>query len=185
MNQRRSFLKTSAVLASALGVPAFSRAAKAAGTPTLALPPERTLRLYNTHTGETLRSVFWAEGQFIPEALTDINKLLRDHRNNSIAAIDPQLLLLLDKVSAKFGAQNVLHVISGYRSPESNRLLAEQSGGVARHSMHIEGKAIDIRMPGQDLKSLHKAALAAQGGGVGYYPDSQFVHMDTGRPRHW
>jgi uncharacterized protein YcbK (DUF882 family) len=78
-----------------------------------------------------------------------------------------------------------LHVISGYRSPETNRKLAAASGGVARHSMHLEGKAIDVRMPGRDLASLHKAAMAAKGGGVGYYPESQFVHMDTGRPRHW
>ncbi len=181
MNQRRSFLKSSVVLASALGAPALARAAGTAS----AAPGERTLRLYNTHTGESLRSVFWAEGQFLPDALADINKLLRDHRNNSISTMDPQLLVLLDKVSAQFGSNKVLHVISGYRSPESNRLLAERSNGVARHSMHMEGKAIDVRMPGLDLATLHKAALGAKGGGVGYYPDSQFVHMDTGRLRHW
>ncbi len=94
--------------------------------------------------------------------------------------------MLLDQVSAKFGGSDVLHVISGYRSPESNALLAAAAGsGVAKHSMHLEGKAIDIRMPGRDLASLHKAALSLGAGGVGYYPDSQFVHMDTGRVRHW
>jgi uncharacterized protein YcbK (DUF882 family) len=178
MNKRRSFLKTSAVLASALSVPALARAAVAA-------PNERMLRLYNTHTGESIKSVFWADGQFVPEALVDINKLLRDHRNNSIANMDPQLLLLLDQVSAKFGGTEVLHVISGYRSPESNAKLAAASGGVAKHSMHLEGKAIDIRMPGRDLAQLHKAALGLVAGGVGYYPSSQIVHMDTGRVRHW
>jgi uncharacterized protein YcbK (DUF882 family) len=178
MNQRRSFLKTSAVLATALGVPALARAAVAA-------PHERVLRLYNTHTGESIKSVFWAEGQFIPEAVADINKLLRDHRSNTVAQMDPQLLLLLDKVSGKFGGSDVLHVISGYRSPETNAKLAKASGGVAKHSMHLEGKAIDIRMPGRDLAALHKAAMAEQAGGVGYYPSSQFVHLDTGRPRHW
>ena len=177
MNQRRSFLKSSVVMA-ALGVPALARSAAPA-------PNERMLRLYNTHTGETLSSVFWAEGQFLPDALRDINKLLRDHRNDSIAAIDPQLLILLDKVSAQVDSKQVLHVISGYRSPQSNRLLAERSGGVARHSLHMEGKAIDVRMPGHKLANLHKAALQARAGGVGYYPDSQFVHLDTGRPRHW
>jgi uncharacterized protein YcbK (DUF882 family) len=177
MTHRRSFLKSSAVLASALAVPALARAAAA--------PYERTLRLYNTHTGETLRSVFWAEGKFVPEALDDINKLLRDHRNNRIEAIDPQLLVLLDRVSAQFGNSQLLHVISGYRSPESNRKLAERSGGVAKHSLHMDGKAIDVRIPGRDLANLHKAALQARGGGVGYYPDSQFVHMDTGRVRSW
>lgn len=181
MNQRRSFLKSSVVLASALSVPAFARAAQTTNVE----PVERTLRLYNTHTGESLRSIFWAEGQFLPDALKDINKLLRDHRNNTISQIDPQLLMLLDSVSSKFGGTDVLHVISGYRSPESNRKLAAASGGVAKHSMHLEGKAIDVRMPGRDLAQLHKAALAVRGGGVGYYPSSQFVHMDTGRVRTW
>ena len=178
MNQRRSFLKSSVVLASVIGMPALAKAAQPA-------PAERTLRLYNTHTGESLRSVFWAEGQFIPDALKDINKLLRDHRNDKIAEMDPKLIVLLNDVSDKFGDNQVLHIISGYRSPESNAKLAAASNGVARHSMHMEGKAIDIRMPGKDLAQLHKAAMAMKSGGVGYYPDSQFVHMDTGRVRYW
>ena len=178
---RRSFLKSSVALASALSVPALSKAAATA----TAAPGERTLRLYNTHTGESIKSVFWAEGQFIPEALNDINKILRDHRNGKIASMDPALLTLLERVSAQFGNNKILHVISGYRSPETNQLLANQSNGVAKHSMHMEGKAIDIRMPGTDLKQLHKAALAVRGGGVGYYDQSQFVHMDTGRVRTW
>jgi uncharacterized protein YcbK (DUF882 family) len=178
MNQRRSFLKKSVAVASALSMPALARAAVAA-------PHERILRFHNTHTGESLKSVFWAEGQFIPEALQDINKLLRDHRSNTIATMDPELLLLVQKVSAQFGSNNVVHIISGYRSPETNAKLAAASGGVAKHSMHLEGKAIDLRLPGKDLRQVHKAALALKGGGVGYYHDSQFVHMDTGRLRHW
>ena len=178
MNRRRSFLKTSAVLASALSVPALARAAVAA-------PNERTLRLYNTHTGETVKSVFWADGQFIPDALQDLNKVLRDHRNNKVAAIDPQLLVLLNEVGGKFGDNPLIHVISGYRSPESNAKLHANSSGVAKHSMHMDGKAIDIRLPGKDLAQLRKAAMTMHRGGVGYYPDSQFVHMDTGRVRYW
>ena len=178
MNQRRSFLKSSVVLASAIGLPALAKAAQPA-------PAERTLRLYNTHTGESLRSVFWAEGQFIPDALKDINKLLRDHRNDKIAEMDPKLILLLNDVSGKFGDGQTLHIISGYRSPESNAKLAAASNGVAKHSMHMDGKAIDIRLPGKDLAQLHKAAMSMKAGGVGYYPDSQFVHMDTGRVRYW
>jgi uncharacterized protein YcbK (DUF882 family) len=177
MNQRRSFLKSSVALASVIGMPALAKAAQSA-------PGERTLRLYNTHTGESLKSVFWAEGQFIPDALQDINKLLRDHRNNKIAPIDPKLLVLLDEVGSKLGGSQ-LHIISGYRSPESNAKLAAASNGVARHSMHMDGKAIDIRMPGKNLAHVHKAAMAMRGGGVGYYPSSQFVHMDTGRVRSW
>jgi uncharacterized protein YcbK (DUF882 family) len=178
MNQRRSFLRSSVVLASAASMPVLAKAATAA-------PNERMLRLYNTHTGESLRSVFWAEGRFIPDALQDINKLLRDHRNDKVSEMDPQLLVLLDQVSAKFGDQHVLHVISGYRSPESNNKLRANSGGVAKHSLHMDGKAIDVRIPGRDIAKLHKAALAVRGGGVGYYPESQFVHMDTGRLRSW
>lgn len=178
MNQRRSFLKSSVALASAISLPALAKNAQAA-------PGERTLRLYNTHTGETVRSVFWAEGQFIPDALQDINKVLRDHRNNKIAPIDPQLLVLLNEVSAKFGDNQLVHVISGYRSPESNAMLHAHSSGVAKRSMHMDGKAIDIRLPGKDLAQLRKAAMSMRAGGVGYYPSSQFVHMDTGRVRYW
>ena len=105
MNQRRSFLKSSVVLASALGAPAIARAATAVPV----MPTERTLRLYNTHTGESLRSIFWAEGKFLPDALKDINRLLRDHRNNTIAPIDPELLVLIDKVSAQFGL-SLIHI---------------------------------------------------------------------------
>jgi uncharacterized protein YcbK (DUF882 family) len=184
MNHRRSFLKSSAVLASVLGTPAIVRAAPAVAS-TLAMPHERTLRMYNTHTGESLRTVFWAEGKFVPDAMNDINKLLRDHRNNQVAQMDPKLLFLLDQVSNAVGGDSVVHIISGYRSPASNQLLADTTDGVARHSMHLDGKAIDVRIPGRNLASLHKAALHAGGGGVGYYPDSQFVHMDTGRLRHW
>jgi uncharacterized protein YcbK (DUF882 family) len=189
MNQRRSFLKSSVVLASVLGTPAVSRAAAqpaaAAPVPPAAAPGERILRLHNTHTGESLRTVFWAEGQFIPDALQDINKLLRDHRNNQVAQIDPQLLVLLDRISAQFGDHPTFQVISGYRSPETNEMLHENTSGVAKHSLHMEGKAIDVRIAGQDLAKLHKMAMAARAGGVGYYPDSQFVHMDVGRVRYW
>jgi uncharacterized protein YcbK (DUF882 family) len=177
MTQRRSFFKSSVALASVIAVPGLAKAAQSA-------QGERVLRLYNTHTGESLKSVFWAEGQFIPDSLQDINKLLRDHRNNKIAPIDPKLLVLLDEVGNKLGDAQ-LHIISGYRSPESNAKLAANGKGVAKHSMHMDGKAIDIRMPGKSLVHVHKAAMAARGGGVGYYADSQFVHMDTGRVRYW
>lgn len=178
MNHRRSFLKASLVLASGSSLPMIAKAS-------IGMPAERKLSLYNTHTGESVSRVFWAEGQFIPEALQDINKVLRDHRNNAISSIDPQLLLLLDQVNGKMGSNATLHIISGYRSPESNALLNANTTGVAKHSMHMDGKAIDIRMPGRDLGQLRKAAMALRGGGVGYYPDSQFVHMDTGRLRSW
>jgi uncharacterized protein YcbK (DUF882 family) len=152
---------------------------------TSAAPGERVLRLYNTHTGEKLNRVFWAEGQFDKDALKDINKVLRDHRTNKIADMDPELLLLLTTVNQKMDNNRELHIISGYRSPESNAKLHSASGGVAKRSLHMEAKAIDIRIPGKDLKMLQRAAMSIKGGGVGYYPDSQFVHMDTGRVRYW
>lgn len=179
MMQRRDFLKSSLLFAApTLSIPAFAKTAQAA-------PGERTLRLYNTHTGERVNSVFWAEGQFIPDSLKDLNKVLRDHRSNKIAEMDPQLLLLLDELNGKLGNGKELHIISGYRSPESNAKLHAGSNGVAKRSLHMDGKAIDIRLPGKDLKMVHRAAMSLRGGGVGYYADSQFVHMDTGRVRYW
>ncbi len=179
MMQRRAFLKSSLFLAApTLSIPALANAAQAA-------PGERTLRLYNTHTGEKLSTTFWAEGEFIPDAMKDINKVLRDHRNNKVAEMDPELLLLLTQLNGKLDNNKELHIISGYRSPESNAKLHAASGGVAKRSLHMDAKAIDIRLPGKDLRMLHKAAMSLKGGGVGYYADSQFVHMDTGRVRYW
>ena len=179
MMQRRAFLKSSLFLAApSLSLPALAKTAQPASG-------ERVLRLYNTHTGEKLKSTFWAEGEFIPDAMKDINKVLRDHRNNKIAQMDPELLLLLTQLNDKLDNKRELHIISGYRSPESNAKLRAASGGVARHSLHMDAKAIDIRLPGKDLKMLHKAAMSLKGGGVGYYASSQFVHMDTGRVRYW
>jgi uncharacterized protein YcbK (DUF882 family) len=187
MTERRSFLKGSLALASSLSVPGLAHAARVTpeGASSLVPQGERILRFYNTHTGESLRTVFLAGGQFVADALQDINKVLRDHRSNTVAKMDPQLLLLLDQLNDKLGNYRPLHIISGYRSPETNRKLAAASGGVARHSMHLEGKAIDIRIPGLDLANVKKAAASLKGGGVGYYPSSQFVHMDTGRVRYW
>lgn len=179
MMQRRAFLKSSLLLAApTLSIPALAKTAQPASG-------ERVLRLYNTHTGEKLKTTFWAEGEFIPDAMKDINKVLRDHRNNKIAQMDPELLLLLTQLNDKLDNSRELHIISGYRSPESNAKLHANSNGVAKRSLHMDAKAIDIRLPGKDLKMLHKAAMSLKGGGVGYYASSQFVHMDTGRVRYW
>ena len=178
MINRRNFLKHSALLACTLGSAALARTAFAA-------MPEKSLKLYNTHTGETFSDVFWADGQFLPESLHDINYLLRDHRSDKVMPIDTNLLSLLEKVSEQIGPSHTVHIISGYRSPETNQLLADRSNGVARHSLHLEGKAIDIRVPGQTLTSVRQIAMNLRGGGVGFYPDSQFVHIDTGRIRSW
>lgn len=150
-----------------------------------ALDRSKKLSFHNLHTGENLRAEFWAEGKFIPEALGEINRVLRDHRTNEISAIDPALLDLLHALQRKIETKETFHVISGYRSPASNAKLRTHSGGVATHSLHMSGKAIDIALPGCKLTDLRRAALSLRAGGVGYYPASGFVHVDTGHVRHW
>ncbi|MGE3335030.1 MAG: DUF882 domain-containing protein [Rhodospirillaceae bacterium] len=176
LNRRRFFLTGLATTACLVARPRFALAA-----------PERprTLAFQNLHTGERVSTDYWADGQYIPGSLEEISKVLRDHRNGAAHAIDPNLLDLLHTVHGKLETSQPFHVISGYRSPESNAKLAAASSGVAKHSMHMDGKAIDIRIPGTDLLNLHKAAKSLKGGGVGYYAASNFVHMDVGRVRYW
>lgn len=184
--KRRQFLKFGA-LAAAVSWSALP--ARAAGATHSALrgatAPERALAFYNTHTGESLRTIYWAEGGYLRQALLDINHVLRDHRTNAVKEMSPALLDFLYSINNAVDASQPFHIISGYRSPDTNAMLAARSGGVARHSMHLDGKAIDIRIPGRDLSQIRRAALILQSGGVGYYPDSDFVHMDVGRVRQW
>ncbi|MEZ4601439.1 MAG: DUF882 domain-containing protein [Syntrophotaleaceae bacterium] len=147
---------------------------------------EKTLSFYNTHTGEELKNVvFWADGRYLPETMRDINYLLRDFRNNETADIDPLLCDQLFSVRQKLGTDRPFHIISGYRSPETNSMLRSRSSGVAKKSLHLVGRAVDVRVPGSHLVDLRKAALALEAGGVGYYPTSNFVHLDTGPVRRW
>lgn len=173
---RRKFLKLG-MLAAALPLPASASAWLAA--------PERRLSFHNLHTGENVNLPYWVQGEYVPDSLAEINHVLRDYRNDQVAAIDVRLLDLLDHVKAQLGTSQPFQVISGYRSPATNRMLSERSSGVAKHSLHMEGKAIDIRIPGIQLADLRKTGLALQGGGVGYYPTSDFVHLDVGRVRTW
>jgi uncharacterized protein YcbK (DUF882 family) len=164
----------------------FSPRGKSQSVSRHAAPPgERILRLYNTHTGESLRSsVFWAEGQFIPDALQDINKLLRDHRNNKVRPWTRNCWSCSTR-SAPSSAPSDLARDFGLPLAGIEREAAREHTGVAKHSLHMEGKAIDVRIPGKDLPSCTSVAMSAKAGGVGYYPDSQFVHMDVGRVRYW
>ena len=173
---RRKFLKLG-MLAAAMPLPASASAWLA--------PPERRLSFHNLHTGEHVDLPYWVQGDYVPESLAEINHVLRDFRNNQVAAIDTRLLDLLDRVKAELGTSRPFQVISGYRSPATNHMLSERSSGVARHSLHMEAKAIDIRIPGIQLADLHRAGLKLKGGGVGYYPASDFVHLDVGRVRSW
>lgn len=147
--------------------------------------PEKSLNLYNTHTGEGLKTVYWSQGHYVPEALAEVNRILRDHRADEIHSIDAALLDLLCSVHRRLEARQPFSIISGYRSPATNAMLRQLSSGVAKNSLHIQGKAIDIRLPGRDIAALHRVAVDLRRGGVGYYPQSNFVHLDTGTIRYW
>jgi uncharacterized protein YcbK (DUF882 family) len=167
--------------------------AVAAAIPVLALPrpalaasdPVRCLNFVHTHTGEKL-TVEYARGErYFPDALAAVNHLLRDFRSGEVHAIDTDLLDLLHRLTALTETSRPFQVISGYRSAVTNAMLRGKSEGVAAHSLHLEGMAIDIRLVDVALPRLRDAALAAARGGVGYYPASNFVHVDTGRVRRW
>lgn len=158
-------------------VPALARVAPPAG--------ERVLSFYNTHTGEHTRATYWADGGYVASELTSLDQLLRDFRSGEVAVMDPRLFDILYNLQQLVAVSGTFQVISGYRSPATNAQLRAHSGGVARNSLHMRGQAIDIRLDGVALRDLHRAALALRAGGVGYYPSSDFVHVDTGRVRAW
>ena len=173
---RRGFLGLGAVAASSL-----------VATRAMALPVanERSLGFYNLHTGESFRGTYWANGFYLPDALSEVRKTLRDFRTGDEHEIDRNLLDLLVALQSRLETREPFQVISGYRSPRTNAMLHETGGGVALHSYHTQGKAIDIRLAGRSLTSVHATALTMHLGGVGYYPASDFVHVDVGPIRHW
>lgn len=146
---------------------------------------ERQLAFHNTHTGEAVSTVYWAEGDYISDGLVDINNVLRDHRTDETYPIDTNLLEMLFLLQTKTDSRQAYEVISGYRSPATNQSLRNKSSGVAKRSFHMQGKAIDIRLPDCDLEKLRLAALELRTGGVGYYPGSGFIHVDVGPRRNW
>lgn len=145
----------------------------------------RRVSLRNLHTEECLDTVYFENGHYDPDAMKKVQHVLRDFRNGAQHEIEPGLIDLLDTIRAKTGTRQPFHVISGYRSPQTNARLHEESSGVAAHSLHMEGEAIDIRLPDVALDHLRNAAFSLQRGGVGYYQASNFVHVDVGRVRHW
>jgi uncharacterized protein YcbK (DUF882 family) len=178
---RRGFLIGTAVAVAMAAVPAvYARARKARGV--------RALSLQNTHTGETTRVDYWIDGRYQPEALAEIDMILRDHRDNEVCSIDTRLIDLLYNVNQKTicNSAKCFQILSGYRSPKTNRMLRRRrrGSGVAKNSLHMMGKAIDIKLPGVGNSNLFHAATAQKGGGVGYY-GSSFVHMDVGKVRTW
>ena len=181
---RRTFLRMTAAAAAAavLPVPGLEAADRARRT------GDRVLSFYNTHTRERLEAIYCCDGVYQPRALARIDHILRDVRRNEVLPIDRALLDLLHDLQGALGTREPIHVISGYRSPQTNAQLRERGGvhtGVAQRSLHMVGKAIDIRVPGVTLETLRGAARQLARGGVGYYPSSDFVHVDTGRVRSW
>lgn len=175
------------VLSFGVGAAALAFAAPLKGA-LAALPQSgtRTLGLVSTHTNEQVVATYWRNGRYDRGALKDINYVLRDFRTGDVAAMDPNLLDLLVELHHRTGSRRPFQVISGYRSPKTNAMLASASGGgVAKRSLHMDAKAIDIRLQDVALSDLRATALGMKAGGVGYYKKSDFVHVDTGRVRQW
>lgn len=148
-------------------------------------PQDRTLSFFNTHTQERLQACYFKSGSPCPDSLSKIDHILRDHRTGDIKEIDRKLLDLLFILHKNLGSDKPFHIISGYRSPETNAMLRKNSNGISKNSLHMSGRAVDIRVPFVPLKLLRNTAKDLKAGGVGYYPDSDFVHVDNGRIRYW
>ena len=179
---RRSFLRRAGA---GIGAAALLGAGGMAGVARAEVPEERRLRMVNDHTGEHLDIVYYTHGMYVDESLAAIDHLMRDRRANEERVMDRHLLDDLVRLHASLGTEEPLHLLSGYRTPATNAKLRKRSKGVAKYSLHMEGRAADIHVPGIRTRDLHEAAVAMQAGGVGYYRRSGFVHVDTGRVRQW
>jgi len=179
---RREFLRAdAATVLGAIGAPSIAAAEG------LRMPGDEVRRaaLHNLHTGDTFNEVYFEGGRYVPQALAEAMRVLRDWRNGEEHAMDPRLFDALHAISAKLETDRPFQIISGYRSPRTNAMLHARSSGVASNSQHTLGKASDVRIEGVDLRQLHKAALSVGAGGVGFYPVSNFVHVDVARVRQW
>jgi uncharacterized protein YcbK (DUF882 family) len=149
------------------------------------MPGRRSVRLYNVHTGERLTAEFFADGAYRPEALARIDHFCRDWRYDAVVPIDPGVVEILALIQRAAPTETPIYVLSAYRTPQTNAMLARTSSLVARNSLHMQGKAIDLVLPGYRLAGVRDFALALEAGGVGYYPRHNFIHVDTGRVRTW
>ena len=153
---------------------------------TTPIAQERDVQMAHLHTAERIGLIFAVGTTYVDPALTRLNYFLRDHYSQDVGVMDPKLYDLLHQIRRDLGVRGSYEVISGYRSPRTNeKLRTTRAGGVAQRSLHMDGKAIDVRLPGVPLSELRDVAIAQQAGGVGYYPKSQFIHIDTGRIRYW
>lgn len=167
------------------GLAACWGAAALPAAPARAATAPRTLSFWHTHTGERLTVTYFEAGCYRAECLTRVNQLLRDFRTGEVHSIDPGVLDILYLLQQQAGHPGDYEVISGFRSARTNELLRRTTEGVAQHSMHLVGRAIDVRLQGYPTRRLHALARSLARGGVGYYPASDFVHVDTGRVRFW
>lgn len=173
-------MRTLSPAAMGVAVAGVSWCAQAAGD-------SRTLSFYNIHTKETVTINFMREGKLLPEGMKQINHIMRDWRRDEPTNMDPELINTIWEIYQELGSREPIHLVSGYRSKKTNETLRRRGGGQARKSQHILGKAADIHFPDIPVKKLRNSALVREVGGVGYYPKSglPFVHVDTGRVRHW
>lgn len=179
---RRFFLKASLLTT----VLAFLHPQKVLAGFSAEQQPSHQLNLYNIHTGEKITATYRDEdGQYDTPAIEEMNWLLRCHYTNQQHPIDIKTLDFLDLISTQIGCDNEIHIISGYRSPKYNNYLLSCGHRVAQHSLHLEGRALDIRIPGTPLSVVQRTALSLRIGGVGYYPSGDFVHIDSGAFRKW
>ncbi len=174
---RRTFLQLSASAALTMLVPPTALA--------VSRSEHRTLSFLHVHTGETLTTCYRVNGKLINRALVRISTIMRDHRTGEIKPVDPNLLDLLHCIVQEITPPSPINIISGYRSPQTNAALRRATSGVAKNSLHMEGRAIDIRIPGYSTQMICQLAVGLQTGGVGYYPASDFVHLDTGPVKFW
>jgi len=192
---RRGFMFLAAAAAASLIVPAspaFAAKPKPAAKNVAAPPPPglrpgstRTLRLQIVNTGERWEGVYWRDGAYVPEATRRLDALLRDHKAGQIAHMDPKLYDQLWEIHQRLGSSEPWKVVSAYRSPKTNAAARKSHGGVARNSFHIKAKALDVDWADRSVKAIRQAAISMQAGGVGQYPRSDFVHLDTGPVRSW
>jgi uncharacterized protein YcbK (DUF882 family) len=178
LNKNR-VMAVSTLLAAVLVGGFIGPASRASGT------EQRQLSFFHTHTQRKLQVTYAVNGKYVESALAEINAFLADFRNGEQLEIDPELLDLIYEVRESLGGSGAFEVISAYRSPETNEMLRSRSSGVAKNSQHVLGNAIDLRLRGVTTVDLRDAAISLQRGGVGYYPASDFVHIDTGRVRRW
>jgi uncharacterized protein YcbK (DUF882 family) len=179
-SQRRCFLKIGVQATVAALLPGSALASMGR-----LLLPERSLSFYNIHTDESLDVCYYTRGQYHPRALKKIDFILRDHRADKIKPINLRLIDLLHSISTTMHHQVQFHIISGYRTPETNAMLRTKSNGIASSSLHMKGQAVDIRTPDCTTKRLRDICQKLRSGGVGYYPKSDFVHVDVGAVRCW